>query len=290
MASVPFLLVARRGPLAGRSYALAGSVTWLGRAHDAPVPLTSPEASPRHAELEVTANGVLLRNLDMRVGTRVGGYKVHVTLLSEGQTIEVGEDAFELRVEAGAPRGTLTCVDGPSAGRVFTLHDHTLTMGRLAEAHVILYTQRASRRHAELRPLPDGVHVVDLGSGNGTLVGGRRITDHVLQPGDIVEIGEERFRFDEPTVRTGPSPLAVSGLDFGAGSTSVSPTSQSRAPAASKKGGTLQLSPREAARHGVGGGATPAPLPRHAVCPTCGRTVDERYESCPWDGARLRER
>lgn len=290
---LPFKLVQRRGPASGRSFPLASGVTWLGRAPDAPVPLATPHASPRHAELEVTPNGVLLRNLDMQLGTRVGGYKVHVMLLAEGQLIEIGDEAFELRAEVGEPRGSVVCIRGPSTGKTFQVTDYAITMGRIVEAQIILYTQRASRRHAEIRPLADGVHVVDLGSGNGTFVNGHRISDKLLQPGDVIEIGEEQFRFDEPTARAVPSPLAVSGLDFGSGEVSISPKADSRPTPYQTKSGTLQMSAKPHLANGppsapVSG--VPSTVPQLGVnvtCPACGRVVDARYGACPWDGAAL---
>src|SRR6476646_91462 len=58
---------------------------------------------------------------------------------------------------------------------------------------------RASRRHAEIRR--DGAEYLlsDLGSSNGTLVTGQRLTaPHRLRHGDTFESGDDAFRFDAP--------------------------------------------------------------------------------------------
>ena len=54
----------------------------------------------------------------------------------------------------------------------------------------------ASRRHAEIRPEPDGYRLVDLGSLNGTTVNATPIKEHLLIEGDIIGIGAVAVRFE----------------------------------------------------------------------------------------------
>ena len=55
----------------------------------------------------------------------------------------------------------------------------------------------ASARHARIDPRPDGVWVEDLGSTNGTFVNGARITSQrLLQPGDVLRVGETELRLE----------------------------------------------------------------------------------------------
>src|SRR5277367_1113919 len=53
--------------------------------------------------------------------------------------------------------------------------DRETVIGR-ADADVQIRHADVSRRHAILRPVPDGVEVEDLGSSNGTFIDGRRLT------------------------------------------------------------------------------------------------------------------
>ncbi|GAA2206813.1 hypothetical protein GCM10009850_022710 [Nonomuraea monospora] len=100
--------------------------------------------------------------------------------------------------------------DGPLTDRQFLLGDTPTTFGRRQDSTVVLTSERASRRHAEIRH-ESGRHVLhDLGSRNGTLVNGRRVTSHVLQQGDLITIGDEQFRFlpsDDAATIHSASPL-----------------------------------------------------------------------------------
>ena len=67
----------------------------------------------------------------------------------------------------------------------------------------------ASRRHAEINGDADGFLLRDLGSTNGTLINGERLSEHRLAPGDRIEIGATMITFCE--VGGGLENLAVEG-------------------------------------------------------------------------------
>ena len=73
-------------------------------------------------------------------------------------------------------------------------------LGRVPDNDLCFNNNSVSGHHAEIYHLPDGTfQICDLGSTNGTRVNGRPIQSHVLNPGDVVELGEVRlhFRIDE---------------------------------------------------------------------------------------------
>jgi hypothetical protein len=96
-----------------------------------------------------------------------------------------------------APGGTAVgAVVLPSGERV-DLRDRALVMGRMAECDLTLADQNVSRRHAEIRPASNGYVVADLGSTNGTLVNGERLTsERRLADGDIISVGATHLRFE----------------------------------------------------------------------------------------------
>jgi len=104
---------------------------------------------------------------------------------------------------------------GTDVGRVYTMSGDTLTMGRAQDNDLALDDPQASRYHARLVRKENATVVEDLGSTNGTLVNGRRITEpHALQPTETVAIGGTVFSVEglsapatvgTPPVRPDPS-------------------------------------------------------------------------------------
>jgi hypothetical protein len=69
---------------------------------------------------------------------------------------------------------------GPHVGRVHELPYGEHLLGRGGAADIVLEHKDVSRRHARLEVGPDGVTVFDLGSKNGVIVEGRRISGPML--------------------------------------------------------------------------------------------------------------
>jgi pSer/pThr/pTyr-binding forkhead associated (FHA) protein len=87
----------------------------------------------------------------------------------------------------------------PKTGKVTVPIDKdVMVVGRSRQCEIMLKDDsQVSRRHAELRKLPDGQFAVrDLGSKNGTFVNGAPISTWVLKPGDTITIGETKIQFD----------------------------------------------------------------------------------------------
>lgn len=89
-----------------------------------------------------------------------------------------------------------------------------LTIGRQSGAGVVLQDPLVSRRHAHIFGRGEAFYVSDLGSVNGTMVNGRRLT--IAQPlsdGDVLRIGDATLTFrirreQPPLVRR---PVVASG-------------------------------------------------------------------------------
>lgn len=71
-----------------------------------------------------------------------------------------------------------------------------LTIGRLSGNDLVLEDPQISRRHAEIRYRDGAMHVKDLGSFNGTVVNGTRITgEGQLGDGDVIKLGDTLLTF-----------------------------------------------------------------------------------------------
>jgi len=86
--------------------------------------------------------------------------------------------------------------DNP-ARRNIELRAGLVRVGRAPRNDVLLNDPEVSKFHAEIRVGEDGIVFKDLGSSNGSFVNGAPVTEQALQPGDTVEIGNCRFRFEK---------------------------------------------------------------------------------------------
>ena len=131
-----------------------------------------PDDTLRPGEVEVDA--IVSPAPDAPVGTDQadGGTRVFEVPVVRAPSIEL-----EVREPGGSPRRI------PVAGT-------PIRIGRGPDCELVLRDSRASRRHARLAAR-DGVLVLtDLGSTNGTMVNGHRVSEVVLGAGDRIEIGE----------------------------------------------------------------------------------------------------
>lgn len=82
-------------------------------------------------------------------------------------------------------------------GGRFELAEGSSLVGRENAPILIEGESTISRRHAEVTRNGDQVTVKDLSSTNGTFVNGAKVDgEHVLNPGDVVQFGAARFRFE----------------------------------------------------------------------------------------------
>src|SRR3954451_14323479 len=105
----------------------------------------------------------------------------------------------------------LRVVGGPASGRQISLHeDFVVGRGESGLGNLGSDTE-ISRRHARFRPLETGQVVVeDLGSTNGTLVNGQRITAaRALLPGDRVTLGQTTLQFEGTPSAAAPTAASV---------------------------------------------------------------------------------
>jgi len=125
------------------------------------------------------------------------------------------------RIPAGAPATAVGVARGVAAvaGReIRAAHDATgrTRLGRNEDNDIVLRDLNVSRKHAEVRQIPGGFEVADLGSANGTYLNGKQITRATLSPGDLVSIGRYQFVFENEQLKefvdTGPVSLVADDL------------------------------------------------------------------------------
>ncbi len=219
---------------------LQPGVNSVGSAPDANIVLDRPGVQPRHCQLHVTANGVMLdvppdaavtvngsavRGLiALRDGDRVafdrfearltGMENVAVARPGAAIPVSANDDLFATTVRQALPKFMLRGVAGHLFGRSFPLAGVT-TVGRAADSTLHFDENGISRAHARLVPSDGGVQVEDLGSTNGTYLNGKRILHGEAKVGDEIAFDTLRFRIvsTAPSEETEPRPEAGSRLD-----------------------------------------------------------------------------
>jgi pSer/pThr/pTyr-binding forkhead associated (FHA) protein len=88
-------------------------------------------------------------------------------------------------------RATLTVLTGvPQAGQVLVIGAVPITIGRAADADLVIDDPGVSEQHARVWRLPgSGFSIVDLGSTSGTFLGANRVGVALLRDGDLVRLG-----------------------------------------------------------------------------------------------------
>ena len=85
----------------------------------------------------------------------------------------------------------LIIVQGPGRGQRIVLGSDPITIGRDPSNDLIVDDTRASRKHAEVIPAGDETWLLrDGGSRNGTLLNDEIIDRTILEPGDVISIGD----------------------------------------------------------------------------------------------------
>lgn len=134
---------------------------------------------------------------ELREHAREEGYRfvgpVRVQLV-EDPALRRGDLDIEATIRAG-PGGRVGTLVLPDGHRL-PLGDEPILIGRLPTCDVPVEDPRVSRRHAEIRPEPEGYAIVDLGSLNGTTVNGVPVKEHLLADGDVIGIGTLVLRFE----------------------------------------------------------------------------------------------
>ena len=92
-------------------------------------------------------------------------------------------------------RARLEVIYGRQKGSQFELKPHENVIGTANNCHIVLDDDSISRRHLYITPGEFGFHLEDKGSTNGTRINGLRVSQAMLEGGEVIEIGNTRLHF-----------------------------------------------------------------------------------------------
>ena len=189
-----------------------------------------PGVQARHAVITKQGSNYAIRNLAVQEGTFVNGNRIETVELHDGDRIRISDYEMSFHSRAGAQAANLgatrtpsptaatpmaTSVGGSGAsastaqsaangqaylaghnGDRFTLRPGaTARIGRALDNDIVVTDASVSRHHAAIEAVNGHYRLRDLGSQNGTFIGGARITEAALGNGDAVKIGDAEFTF-----------------------------------------------------------------------------------------------
>jgi pSer/pThr/pTyr-binding forkhead associated (FHA) protein len=100
---------------------------------------------------------------------------------------------------------------GPTPGKIFPMEGDVITIGREAGNGIVINDAEVSRKHTQFVFQGGKYIVTDLGSTNGTFVNGQRLTgQHILQPGEVISLGEQINLLFESVLPVDPNATMMS--------------------------------------------------------------------------------
>ena len=200
----------------------------IGRKEGNTIRLTERNVSRQHARLVRSSRAgppsYLLEDLSSYNGVFVNGLRIgDAQELASGDLVQIGDYRIVLEDEApsvevnqasvdsmkpGAPSSQarastlldrpnrLVMLAGPTPGAEFPLDRERMTIGRAEDANVSVNHNSVSRLHCEVHALGDGrFEIVDKGSSNGVRLNGSDLRRGIIEPGDVIELGDVKFKF-----------------------------------------------------------------------------------------------
>lgn len=213
-------LVIQKGSLAGKRVELWKDCTTIGRSRDSDIFLEDITVHRKQASIIYTATGYYLRDDHGSGDSFVNGQAVTEQLLNNTDKLVFGNTTITFHASEGTRpfqlpssrgREMLGRAHDPSSTTIARLHLSNqrtnlnintfevlsdMTIGRSRECDIFLEDLAVSRQHAVIKEYTHHKYeIIDNNSATGTFVNGRPIKRHVLQEGDVVQVGNSRFTF-----------------------------------------------------------------------------------------------
>lgn len=216
----------------GSSRVVLKDILKIGRSEQNDVVLNDPEVSGQHARIYKEGSAYVLEDMRSSNGTYLNGERINAPVrLVNGVFIKLGGVKMQFtgveQKRSESPRMTsigLPAVEEAPApqssdpvwgylqtgGRNISLQMLTMNLGRDSKAEIPLNDPAISYKHAHLVRQGSETYLLDLGSRNGTLVNGKRISaPHRLVQGDVIKLGDTSLVYHSGSLPPSIRPAAV---------------------------------------------------------------------------------
>ena len=194
----------------GQWVTISLSPATVGRLPSSSVPVTHPDVSREHGMLIWTGVVWAFQDLGSSNGSWVDGLRLTSRCPVRQET------TFRLGTSAGSPVLRVRPVGAPAKPNAIPtsgarVRATRLTVGRAPDNDIVIDDLMVSRHHAVIRigadppAITSQATLTDLRSVNGTFVDGHQVKELAeLKPGQDIQIGSARLRFEDGTVRLLP--------------------------------------------------------------------------------------
>jgi ABC-type multidrug transport system ATPase subunit len=160
------------------------------------VVVVAPGVAPYHARIEPIGLGHRILDLEGTTGLVFRGKRVKSHVFNDGDVIRIGDRVTGNFVSlVYQDLGKRAQAQQPAPVQRVPLDVPWIRIGREG-CDLTLPSPQVSRVHAEIRRAGNNGHVVtDLGSTNGTFIGGARVGTQRLKVGDIIQIGPFKLTY-----------------------------------------------------------------------------------------------
>ncbi|MEM8609460.1 MAG: FHA domain-containing protein [Myxococcota bacterium] len=183
----------------------------IGRQAGNTIRLTERNVSRTHARLVRRNGSYVVEDLGSYNGIRLNGERVDAAAeLASGDQLSIGDYALALQADTATsrrppaeqaesgPPPRLVVMSEPAAGAEFSLGKSIMRIGRDERLDIWINHKSISHEHAEIQVVNGVVTVFDLDSANGIRINGIDTTRAILEPGDVLELGDVGFRLVVP--------------------------------------------------------------------------------------------
>ena len=145
------------------------------------------------------------KRLKNRTDTAQSAVSVNRTVHATNRTVyERGPTFYKTLLEAGAitatlptMEGELLVISGPRVCERFALGPGETRIGRSPQSSILIDEPGVAWDHCVVQPSADRYRIFDRRTGTGTFVNGKRVSEHTLEPGDQVSIGDTVLLYRE---------------------------------------------------------------------------------------------
>lgn len=168
----------------------------IGRSDANDLILQDASISNQHSKIYWAHGHYWIKDCESKNGTKVNGVSILATKLKHGSEITIGRHSFVFF----NPKETtnlfyLFCVSGEQGGAEFALNKDDISIGSGTNCDITLRGKGISKLHARIYQEKDKFFIQDCDSTNGTYVNDKRINRIVLNHGDSIVLGLQKFIF-----------------------------------------------------------------------------------------------